>query len=220
MIVTIDGPAGSGKSTAARGLAERLGFRFLDTGAMYRAVACACLQADVPLTDESRVARLAEHLQISFENGRVLLDGTDVTSEIRTVDVTRGASIVAVNAGVRDALARMQRDVADGRNIVTEGRDQGTFVFPDAGCKFFLTASDVVRAMRRRADLQAAGVDITLDEMLAQLRERDRRDEGRQIAPLKPADDAVVLDTSGMNQDDMLDEMERRVRTRLEKAGD
>ncbi|MFQ5731687.1 MAG: (d)CMP kinase [Planctomycetaceae bacterium] len=212
MIITIDGPAGSGKSTAARVLADCLGYRFLDTGAMYRSVAWACLQAGMDLTDEARVAECARGLRIRFEDQRVLCDGADVTERIRTAEVTQAASVVALNPGVRDAMAELQRRAVDGNDIVTEGRDQGTVVFPQAEFKFFLTARDEVRAERRRRDLQAQGVEVSRREMLARLKERDERDQGRAVAPLKPAEDAVVIDTSEMSIEGMLSQMEAIVR--------
>lgn len=219
MIVTIDGPAGSGKSTAARGLAARLGFRFLDTGAMFRAVAHACLQADVELQNDEQVAAVANGLDLRFEDGRVITDGVDVTDAIRTPDVTNIASVVAVNPGVRDALAKLQREIAVGANIITEGRDQGTVVFPDAECKFFLIADDTIRAKRRQGEFKQTGTQVSRDETLSQLRERDERDATRKVAPLKPADDAILIDTSTMSVDEMLAELERQVHERREAIG-
>lgn len=211
MIVTIDGPAGSGKSTAARGLAERLGFRFLDTGAMYRAVGWACVNADVDPDDASRVAAIARDGEITFDNGRIHWNGEDVSGRIRTEEVTHAASVVALNPAVREALAELQRREAEGKNIVTEGRDQGTFVFPHAECKFYLTANSATRAARRREDLREAGKEISESDMQDRLRDRDDRDTKRAVAPLRPAEDAIEIDTSSMSVDQMLDELQRRV---------
>jgi cytidylate kinase len=213
MIVTIDGPAGSGKSTAARMLAQRLGIRFLDTGAMYRAVALACLRAGIDPADEAAIGRLAGELRIEFADSRIVCDGEDVTDSIRTTEVTNASSKVALIPDVRTAMVRLQRRAAEGQSIVTEGRDQGTVVFPGAEFKFFLTASDEVRAERRRADLKLAGTPVSRDDMLAQLRERDERDQRRNVAPLRPADDAVIMDTSDQSVEQMLAEMERIIRT-------
>jgi cytidylate kinase len=215
MIVTIDGPAGSGKSTAARGLAARLGFRFLDTGAMYRVVALKCLAAGVELNDKPAAARVAEGVEIRFDGDRVWADGVDVTAEIRTPRVTHAASIVAQNADVRQAMDRQQRRLAFGQDTVTEGRDQGTVVFPNADCKFFLVADTQERAARRQQEMQAQGRHVSLEELLAQIEERDRRDASRTVAPLIPAADAVQIDTSGTSIDDVLDLLETTVRDRL-----
>ena len=214
MIVTIDGPAGSGKSTAARMLAKRLGIRFLDTGAMYRAVALECLRAGIDPADEPAAGKLAQSLWIEFdrEQDRILCNGEDVTDSIRTTEVTNASSKVALIPAVRSAMVTLQRKAAAGDDIVSEGRDQGTVVFPEAEFKFFLTASDEVRADRRRRDLHASGDAISREDMLAQLRERDERDKGRPVAPLRPADDAVVIDTSDHSVEQMLAEMERIIR--------
>lgn len=215
MIVTIDGPAGSGKSSSARILASRLGFRFLDTGAMYRIVALACLKEGLDLNDAEAVGDLAVDIQIGIESGRFLLDGSDVTSKIRTEEVTRTASLVALNPLVRNALALRQREIARKGNIVTEGRDQGTFVFPHAECKFFLTANARERAKRRKQELEEAGEQVDLEDLVKQIEERDRRDAGRAVAPLIPADDAVRIDTTSFSQTEVVEKMEQIVRSFL-----
>src|SRR5919201_384690 len=176
MIVTIDGPAGAGKSSTAKGLAPRLGFEFLDTGAMYRAVSLAALRAGVDWADEPALARLVEQIRIEMPPGRVLLDGEDVSELIRTPEVTRGSSVVAAVPAVRRRLVEVQRAIAAGRDMVCEGRDQGTVAFPDAGRKFFLTA-DAEERLRRRLKEMADKGDVVDPEALRQaLEERDRRD--------------------------------------------
>ena len=215
MIVTIDGHAGSGKSTAAKGLAERLGFEFLDTGAMYRCVAWAVLQKQVDPADEAAVVDLSRQIQISFSDAQVLVNDEEVTGLIRTPEVTEVASVVAQYSGVREELVRLQRDAASGTNIVSEGRDQGTVVFPDAFCKFFLVADPEERARRRHEELQSEGKDITVDEILRQIYQRDQRDEQRDVAPLKAADDALEINTSAVTIDEVLDRLEQTVRERI-----
>lgn len=214
MIVTIDGPAGSGKSTVARRLAERLGFRFLDTGAMYRAVALACLRRGILFDDQTALGEVARHVVFRFDGERVLLDSDDVTEAIRTPDLAKAASLVAVVPEVRAAMVHLQRSAADGLSIVTEGRDQGTVVFPMARCKFFLTAAPEVRARRRQIDLERQGTRLELSEILAQIVDRDARDERRAVAPLRPADDAIVVDTSSMEPDAVVRLLESQVRER------
>ena len=212
MIVTIDGPAGSGKSTAARGLADRLEFQYLDTGAMYRVVAWALVKNQVDLKDERAVTSAAEKVDITFDQEQVFANGTDVTEAIRTPSVTRAASVVAMIQGVRRALERLQRKAAVGSNIVTEGRDQGTVVFPEAECKFFLTADATERATRRQSELvEQGGGDTSIQDMLAQIQDRDQRDQNRSVSPLRQADDAFCIDTSGLNVAQVLDELERIV---------
>ncbi|MFK7779116.1 MAG: (d)CMP kinase, partial [Gimesia sp.] len=187
MIVTIDGPAGSGKSTAARGLSERLQFEFLDTGAMYRCVAWAVLQQNIELTDEQTVTKVSQQIKITFSDAKVLLDGEDVSLSIRTPEVAEAASIVAQYPAVRQELVHLQRQAAEEIDIVSEGRDQGTVVFPEAFCKFFLVAVPEERARRRFEELQAQEKTVSLSEILQQIEERDQRDEQRTVAPLKPA---------------------------------
>jgi cytidylate kinase len=198
MIVTIDGPAGTGKSTVARMLADRLGFEFLNTGAMYRAVAYACLQRHLDLNDEKAVGDIANSLDILFKKNRLYLGGHDVTEATRGQEVTDSASIVAANPTVRARLVELQRVVGRGTNLVTEGRDQGTTVFPNAECKFFLTASPEERARRRQRELEQTGTFVSLAELMEQLQLRDRRDESRACSPLRPAADAQTVDTTAM----------------------
>ena len=207
MIVTIDGPAGAGKSTTARELATRLGFQFLDTGAMYRAVTWFCLQQQIDLQDETAVAAAARRGQFDFESSRVLVDGVDVTREIRRSSVTDQTRFIAGNNSVREHLVALQRQLAAGQNVVTEGRDQGTVAFPAAECKFFLTASPLMRALRRQHDLSLNGEEVALEELLAQQEGRDQRDESRQYGALKPAADAISIDTTDMSFDDVVTHM-------------
>jgi cytidylate kinase len=212
MIVTIDGPAGAGKSSAARALAQRLGFEFLDTGAMYRAVTLAALRAGLDLHDPERLARLLASLVLEMPPGRVLLNGEDVTTAIRSREVTAGTSPVADNKLVRQHLAGLQRAIAAGRNLVCEGRDQGTVVFPDAACKFFLKADPVERARRRQREMAARGEVLDFDAVLRAQEERDRRDAARDLAPMVPAADAVIVDSTHLDVAQVVDLMEREVR--------
>jgi CMP/dCMP kinase len=216
MIVTIDGPAGSGKSTAARRLAERLGFEFLDTGAMYRAVALRSLTLGAEVDDAKRIAEIARNMEIDALGPIVRADGCDVTAAIRTPEVTGAASRVAAIPDVRAAMVRLQRKAAEGRHVVSEGRDQGTVVFPHAECKFFLTADPNERARRRRLELAAQGEEIAFEELLRQILERDTRDETRETAPLRAADDAVRIDTSHLSLDETVERMEAVVREKTD----
>ena len=210
-IVAIDGPAGAGKSTVARKLAEALGYVLVDTGAMYRAVALAATRAGVAWNDAAAVAGLArgivgEHA-LTFERDpklgvRVLLRGEDVSEAIRMPDIAQGASTVSAHEEVRAALLDLQRQAGETGGVVLEGRDIGTVVFPRAEVKFFLTASAEIRAGRRHAELVAKGQNVTFDETLADVKVRDARDEGRAVAPLKQADDAVRVDSSAMSIDE------------------
>jgi cytidylate kinase len=215
MIVTIDGPAGAGKSSAARSLAKRLGFAFLDTGAMYRAVTLAGLRRACNLTDQTQLTLLVNSLRIDMLDGRVVLDGDDVSTAIRTPDVTAASGAVASSAVVRAKLVEWQRAIAAHGNYVCEGRDQGTVVFPDALCKFFLFADPEERARRRHRELQARGDVITFDEILRTQKERDARDAARDIAPMIPARDAILLDSTAHSLDDVVLRMENEVRKRI-----
>ena len=199
MIVTIDGPAGSGKSTVARLLAEQLQVRFLDTGAMYRGIALAVVRSDESETDPPAVGRIAENTAVNFRGDAVCLGDEDVSEEIRTADVTAVSSVIATNPVVRDCLVQLQRNIGREGSLVTEGRDQGSIVFPDAEFKFFLTASVDARARRRHREMVAKGSKLKLATVRKQLRQRDQRDENREVAPMKPAKDAQVIDTSDLS---------------------
>lgn len=216
MIVAIDGPAGAGKSSVARLLAKRLGYQFLDTGAMYRAVALAGLQRGIDWHDDAALVALARALQIRFRNDQVLLDEQDVTQQIRTVEVAAHVHYPADNLGVRAILVELQRQFANNHNTVTEGRDQGTIVFPAAECKIFLTATPEERARRRLAELQARGEQLTYDEVLVMQNLRDLRDASREVGRLERAVDAVEFFTDGLTTEEVVEQLEAIVRRRMQ----
>ncbi len=215
MIVTIDGPAGAGKSTVARELARRLGFRFLDTGAMYRAVAWAAQEANLDWNDEPAIAKLARGIRIELKDNQVFVDDHDVTELIRTPEVTSVTVHTANNSSVREHLVKLQRESAREGDLVTEGRDQGSVVFPNAGCKIFLTASPKLRAQRRLDDLRSRGERSTLDEVLQDQNRRDEQDASRAVGPLIQPNDAVVVSTDGMSIEQVVDRLEAVVRKSL-----
>jgi cytidylate kinase len=214
MIVTLDGPAGAGKSSAARALATRLGWCHLDTGAMYRAVALIALEGEVPLDDASRLAAIAERLAIEFQGERVFVGGRDVSAEIRTERVTRATRPVADTPAVREAMKRMQRKLAEGLDVVTEGRDQGSVVFPHAELKVFMTASPEERARRRYCEEVARGTDSSLDAVLRAQARRDEGDRTRPVGAMKPAHDAVILETDGLTANEVVDRLVELVAAR------
>lgn len=223
LIVAIDGPAGAGKSTVARMVGRRLGLLFLDTGAMYRAVTWKALAQGVPLDDAEALTRLAHDSQIELvadEAGdRVRIDGQDVTEAIRTPDVTRNVSQVAAHAGVRQELVERQRALGQAGNVIAEGRDIGTVVFPQAPVKIFLVASPMERARRRAKDLRAMGQDVDLEALAAEIARRDAYDSNREASPLKPAEDAIHVDTDTMSQAEVVEHILAIVRERQSEQG-
>lgn len=216
-VVAIDGPVGAGKSTVARRLAEVLGFEYVNTGAMYRAVAVAARAAGIGDDDpeaERKLDALLRTARIDFSGGRTMLDGRDVSAEIGSPEMSESASRLSTLGVVRARMRDLQRAAGASGRVVMEGRDIGTAVFPDAEFKFFLDASAEVRAQRRWRELDACGVAITRAEVLAQLHERDRRDRDRELAPLRPASDAMVVDASGMSVEEVVTLMAQRVSAR------
>jgi len=212
MILTIDGPAGAGKSSAAKELARRLGFEYLDTGAMYRAVTLAALRAGINLRDPAAVETVLSGLALAMPPGKVVLNGEDITPLIRTAEVTAASGPIADNHAVRRRLVDLQRAIAAGRDMVCEGRDQGTIVFPDAACKFFLVADPDERARRRQREMRERGEVLDLAEVLKAQEARDQRDARRDLAPMKPAADALVLDSTHLTLQQVVDRMEQEVR--------
>ena len=219
MIITIDGPAGSGKSTAARGLAACLGIAYLDTGAMYRAVTLKAMRDGADLHDEQALALIARTMKLEIgpqpDGMSVSLDGQDVTNEIRSPEITDQTHYAASSPAVREALVELQRSI--GRRLgsfVAEGRDQGSVVFPDADVKFYLKANPAVRAERRRAELHRSGQQVTLQEILTAIEQRDRRDEGRQVGPLVKPPGAIEIDTT----DNTIAQTRRQLLSHLEAA--
>ncbi len=214
MIVTIDGPSGAGKSSAAKALAGRLGFEYLDTGAMYRAVALAALEQDCNINNDVALRQLLDRLELDLSHGCVVLNGRDVSEAIRSNIISEASSAVAKIQLVRDFLVGLQRSFASERNFVTEGRDQGTVVFPCAECKFFLVADPDERARRRHQELVARGQSTTLDEVLRAQQARDEQDASRKIAPLTAAEDAIVINSTKLSLDEVVGRMEEEVRHR------
>jgi cytidylate kinase len=218
IVVTIDGPAGAGKSTVAKQLARRLGYRLLDTGAIYRAVALAAHRRGIPWTDADACAAVARDLDIRFDfvgdKNHVFLAGEDVSAAIRTPETSQGASQVSAHPPVRAALLELQRRLGSGGGVVVEGRDTGTVVFPAAEAKFFLTATEQERARRRVAEL---GPSADYEKTLLEIRERDQRDASRDVAPMRPADDAVLVDSSTQTIEQVVENLagvvEARART-------
>ena len=214
MIVTLDGPAGAGKSTAARALARRLGWCYLDTGAMYRTVALVALERGLPLDDVRALAAVAAALAIDFCDGRVLLGDRDVSAAIRTERVTQATRPVADAPEVREAMKHLQRRLAAGRDVVTEGRDQGSEVFPQAELKVFLTASADERARRRHQEEVARGQAVSLEAIRTAQARRDEGDRTRPVGAMLPAADAVLLETDGLSADEVVDRLAALVAAR------
>ncbi|MBA4543120.1 MULTISPECIES: (d)CMP kinase [Thermoactinomyces] len=195
-LVAIDGPAGAGKSTVARQVAKRLGLVYIDTGAMYRALAWKALRDNIPLQDEESVTRLAESLTFTLHPKGISINGQYLSHEIRTPEISAAASTIARMLGVRRVLVNKQREIAEKQNVVMDGRDIGTNVLPHADLKIFLTASIEERAKRRYNEMKAKGLPADLEQLKKEIRERDDQDRTREHAPLKQADDALLLDTT------------------------
>ncbi len=209
MVITIDGPAGTGKSSVALAVAERLGFEFLDTGAMYRAIGVAALRREINLENARELTFIARHARIEYEWAKhppgVLMNGEPVGHLLRGAEATRAASYVAVVPAIREMLVKQQQEIGRSRpNLVTEGRDQGTVVFPDAELKFYLDASPAERARRRVHQLRARGEIVDYQEILNQIESRDQRDKSRSVGPLSVAKDAEVVDTTKLTQDQVI----------------
>ncbi|HEY2736330.1 MAG TPA: (d)CMP kinase [Polyangiales bacterium] len=206
-MIAIDGPAGAGKSTVAQKLAEKLGFVLVDTGALYRGVALVAREQGISWSDAARLGELTARLDLRFEASevgaapRLLIEGRDRSADIRTPEISMGASDVSKHEPVRDALLELQRRLGRDGGVVLEGRDIGTVVFPDAEAKIFLTAAAETRAARRVLDLEERGLPASFSQTLAEIQARDAQDSQRPVAPLKPADDAITLDTTDLDID-------------------
>jgi cytidylate kinase len=208
-VITIDGPAGAGKSTVSRTLAKRLNLVYLDTGAMYRAVALQAKRENIPFSDGNALYRMCERINIHFkvngDNSTIYIDNEDVSVQIRMPEMDMLSSSVSAVPEVRKAMTALQRKIGEKGGIVAEGRDMGTVVFPDADFKFFVTASPEVRAQRRYDERKARNEVIDINKGEADIRKRDEQDQSRKLAPLKPADEAILIDTSGMEIDRVIE---------------
>jgi CMP/dCMP kinase len=218
LVIAIDGPSGAGKSTAARILAERLGYIYIDTGAMYRAIGWKAKREGIDPDDEAKLADLCGRTEVTIKKDnsdpRFFVNGIDVTGEIRTPEMGMMASAVSKSPTVRARLLTLQRELGRGGGVVMDGRDIGTVVFPDADVKFYLDASAGERGKRRYLELKAKGMDVDRVQITKEIEERDRQDSGRALAPLKKADDALLIDSSAMSIDDVLD----RILSEVKKA--
>ncbi len=224
LIIAIDGPAGSGKSTVAKILAKRFKYKYIDTGAMYRAVALKAIKNSIKLTDEKMVSKIADNIKIEFasdgNNQRVYVDGEDITSKIRDEEVGNGASVVSAYSGVRNAMLIKQREMGKSGGVVMEGRDIGTVVFPNADIKFFLNASVEERGKRRHLELKEKGEGVERGRIVEDIMRRDEQDTSRDIAPLKRADDSIVIDTTGISIDEVVENMLQEIDKHRQIADD
>lgn len=207
MIIAIDGPAGSGKSTISKEISEELGITYLDTGAMYRLFTLKVLKEGVSFNESEKIRELLENLNINIENDRFYLDGEDVTEKIRTYQVSDNVSKIAALKEVREKMVLLQREFSKSKDVILDGRDIGTVVFPDADIKIFLVADPMERAKRRYRELKKKGEDVSLDEIFKNIMERDKIDSNRDTAPLRKAADAVEIDTTKMNIKDVKKEI-------------
>jgi cytidylate kinase len=219
LIVAIDGPAGAGKSTVAKRLAKELGYTYMDTGAMYRAFAWKARQGGIDLEDEKKLREALGQTNIELSeregNLKVLLDGLDVSSEIRTPELSQWASKISALGPVRERMVELQRAMGARGGIVVEGRDIGTVVFPQAEVKIFLTAGPEERAKRRFAELQSQGKQVSLDETMEEMKERDRRDQERALAPLRRAEDAVAIDSTAYGVDEVMERIMQEIKMKM-----
>ncbi len=214
-IVTVDGPAGAGKSTVAKKLAQKLNYRYLDTGAMYRTAALLGLRSQFDWNDEKGFADLVRQHKIEVLDGHAFLDGEEVSDQIRTIETTEHTKYAADNVLIRQIMADLQRQTGQGGGIVVEGRDQGSVVFPEAFCKFYLTASPEARARRRIKDLADRHIQADYDDILTSINDRDHRDSSRKVGPLTCPKDAIVVDSSDMNIDDVINVMSADIESKL-----
>jgi len=219
IIIAIDGPAGSGKSSTAKEVARRLGFTYIDTGAMYRSVTLEIIRRKIDICDEDQVEKIARESRIQFQwidnKHHILLNGEDISDEIRSSDVASLVSPVSAIAGVRKILAERQRQMAQDDNIVMEGRDIGTNVFPDADFKFYMDADIRVRAERRIKDYQSIGQELTVAEIVRELEKRDKIDSSRSHSPLKKAEDAIIIDTTNLSFEEQVEEIVKIVQNKI-----
>ncbi len=212
LVITLDGPAGAGKSTVAKSLASRLGVSYMDTGAMYRALTLKALRLKIDLTDEEALTNLARNTKIAFKEMpdgslNVTLDGEDVSGPIRTLEVTNNTAYIAKVAGVRALMVAWQRAIGQGRSVVTDGRDQGTVVFTDARYKFYVDCDVEERVQRRYRELVAAGKAVDLDQLRIDMKDRDQKDFNRAVGPLKKAPDAITVDSTGLTVEGTVDKI-------------
>ena len=215
ILIAIDGPAGSGKSTTAKLVARKLGYIYLDTGAMYRAITLKALTSHIDLSNEEEISGLAHNSNIAFLNNdgtssrgaRIILDGNDMTEKIREEEVTKNVSLVSSYPGVRKVLVDKQREIGSQKSCVVEGRDIGTVVFPDADLKFFMIADVMERARRRQAELSQSGAELPILQVVRELKERDMKDSMREASPLRKADDAVEIDTTNLTIDEQVEKI-------------
>jgi cytidylate kinase len=218
-IITIDGPSGAGKSTVSRILAQRLGYTYLDTGAMYRAVALKVLESHTDVENENEMREVLSNLTLSFKQNKdgfhVFLDGEDVTYEIRTSKISMLASAVSAKPAVRELLTDMQRQIGRKGNMVLEGRDMGTVVFPDAEVKFYLDASAEVRAHRRHREMVEKGESVEWEEVFEDVLKRDANDSNRKLSPLRPTKGAIIIDSTGLTIKEVTDKMLKMIEERM-----
>ena len=206
MIIAVDGPAGAGKSTIAKIIADKLNINYIDTGAMYRAITYKCLTNDIDITNEEAVSNLAKETDIDFKDNNIYLDGKILTDEIRTLEVSNNVSNVAKIKEVRYLMVDIQREIGTRSSVILDGRDIGSYVFPNADYKFYLVATPEERGQRRYKELTEKGYDVNLDEIIKEIIKRDEMDSNREFAPLKKTDDAILIDTTSKTIDEVVDD--------------